>query len=298
MQELDFISIKSARRFSTASPLRYPGGKAALAGFFARLIEELGLDDPTYVEPFAGGVGAGLALLRDDVVQKLVINDYDAAVYCFWNAVVNDNDRFLNAVADVPLTVNEWRYQRDIYRLADERDPFALGFAFFYLNRTNRSGVLNAGVIGGQSQTGNYKIDARFNRDELCSRISHIGLLKDRIEVTDQDGRRVISRYAAQESAFLYIDPPYVEKGSSLYLNSFTHRDHAELAETINEQTAAHWVLTYDISDLIQNLYSAHRVLQYELTYSAHRPGRARELIVASRSLAEIIDQKPLGATG
>jgi DNA adenine methylase len=188
-----------------------------------------------------------------------------------------------------PLTVEEWKRQRDIYRLADERDPVSLGFAFFYLNRTNRSGVLHAGVIGGQKQDGNYKIDARFNRDALAARIQAIATTRDRIEVTAQDGRKVIEQWAGDSSAFLYVDPPYVDMGGSLYLNSFTDRDHVELAQTINARADANWVLTYDPVPLVQNLYRGRYSTEYELNYSAYRPGKAKELLVASDPVAQLL---------
>ncbi len=285
----ELLSIRSARRFATASPLRYPGGKAPLAGFFADLITEMKIEAPVYVEPFAGGVGAGLALLRDDVIDRLVINDIDGAVYCFWRSVVNQTGAFADLVADTPLTLEEWDRQRAIYRAGDERDPLALGFAFFYLNRTNRSGILNAGVIGGKAQNGTYRIDARFNRDDLAARIVSIGANGDRITITDHDGRRVVREHAGNPNAFLYIDPPYVDMGGSLYLNAFTHRDHAELAEDINAAADANWVLTYDAVPLIRDLYAGRFSREYELTYSAYRPGKARELLVASEPVSRAL---------
>ena len=47
----------------TSSPLRYPGGKAAMTSLLSgiRLINQLG--DHAVAEPFAGGAGASLSLL-------------------------------------------------------------------------------------------------------------------------------------------------------------------------------------------------------------------------------------------
>lgn len=286
------LSIRTERRFATSSPLRYPGGKATLTGFFAEIIKELGIKNPRYVEPFAGGAGAALSLLREGLVDDIVINDIDGAVYSFWSSVVSRTEEFLELVESAPLTIDEWRRQREIYKLADESDPLALGFAFFYLNRTNRSGVLNAGVIGGLAQQGKYKIDARFNRVELASRIRAIGELRDQIHVTDRDGGEIVRRYAEDPNAFLYIDPPYVDMGGALYLNAFNHRDHADLAETVLSCETAHWVLTYDNSDFIRKLYGSQFLSEYELVYSAHRPGKATELLVASPSVAEVLHNR------
>lgn len=283
------LAIRAAGRTAAASPLRYPGGKAALAGFFGDLIGRLGIQSATYVEPYAGGAGAGIALLRRDMVQHLVINDIDPAVYCFWVALVGQPGEFAARIMDTPLDVDEWRLQKEIYRTADESDPLALGFAFFYLNRTNRSGILNAGPIGGVNQNGNYKIDARFNRDQLAERVAAIGALASRITVLSLDGMSVAQRYIATPSAFVYIDPPYVDMGGSLYLNAFTYRDHADLADQLDRHPDGNWVVTYDPSDFIRRLYQHHEIREYQLSYSAHRTGKARELLIASRPISRVL---------
>lgn len=279
------MRVTASRRYGTLSPLRYPGGKSALAGLFADLIQALDIQDPVYVEPYAGGAGAGIALLREGLVSRLVINDIDPAVHAFWKAATENNAEFVERVRAVPLDVDEWRRQRETYR-AGTGDVIDLGFAFFYLNRTNRSGVLNAGVIGGNDQSGNYKIDARFNRETLAERLEAIGGLSDRIQVTDLDGRSVIRQYGADPSAFLYIDPPYVQAGSRLYLNSFDGRDHEALAQIVRSVESAHWLMTYDVAPLIRHLYSDFFQCELELNYSARHPGRASELLVASPDVA------------
>lgn len=253
------LRIVGSRRYGTLSPLRYPGGKAALAGFFGDIIGSLGINNARYIEPYAGGAGAGIALLRQGIVQQLVINDIDPAVYAFWKSVVTHNTQFVDMVATTPLTISEWQRQREIYRQRDETDVLRLGFAFFFLNRTNRSGILNAGVIGGQQQTGRYRIDARFNRSTLIERLTAIGTLADRITVADFDGRTIIRQYAHDNQTFMYIDPPYVQAGSHLYLNAFDGRDHMALSTIVNAVDAAHWLVTYDTDPLIERLYRRWR---------------------------------------
>lgn len=285
------LSIRASRRYGTLSPLRYPGGKAALAGLFADIVTDLGLTSPIYVEPYAGGAGAGIALLRQGLVERLVINDFDPAVYAFWRSVTQHNDDLVELVRTAPLTIEEWKRQREVYRGGDVGDTLALGFAFFYLNRTNRSGVLRGGVIGGLAQEGTYKIDARFNRDTLAERLLALGVLADRITVTDLDGRTVIRRYAHNPSVFMYIDPPYVQAGSQLYLNAFDVRDHEALARIIDEVDGAHWLMTYDVAPLIEKLYAHHFRSRYELNYSARHPGFTDELMIASPAVAQALLQ-------
>lgn len=284
------VRVGASRRYGTVSPLRYPGGKAALAGLFADLIAGLGLSSAVYVEPYAGGAGAGIALLRERRVSRLVINDIDPAVYCFWRSVVQQNRDFVEWLAEVPLTLDEWQRQREVYR-SGTTDVFALGRAFFYLNRTNRSGVLNAGVIGGKAQGGRYRIDARFNRATLTGRLTAIGEMAGCIDVTDLDGRSIIQQYGGQTSTFMYIDPPYVQAGSQLYLNAFEGRDHQALARIVQEISTAHWLLTYDLTPFVERLYADHFQARLELNYSARYPGRAQELVVASPRIADLLTQ-------
>jgi len=286
---MTLVDVTSKRRLGLFSPLRYPGGKSKLAGFFADVIAEANLKDVTYVEPFAGGAGAGLALLQSGLVERVVINDLDVAVNSFWRALVEANDEIVERIRITPLTIEEWERQREIYRASDSRAPVELGFAFFYLNRTNRSGVLHAGVIGGKAQAGRYRIDARFNRDELARRVRNIGEVAERITVSLDDGRKCFARWADEPNTFLYIDPPYVQAGGSLYLNAFNERDHAELANAVNAHANANWLMTYDDSSLIRNLYTDRSLFDFELHYSAHRVGRARELLVASDPISGLV---------
>lgn len=286
------LTVTASRRYGTLSPLRYPGGKASLAGFFADLIAAIGIKHARYVEPYAGGAGAGIALLREGLVDQLVINDIDPAVHAFWMSAVHDNRRFVRLVDKVPLTIEEWRRQRSIYQAGDNSDPFKLGFAFFYLNRTNRSGILNAGVIGGQAQKGEYRIDARFNRTTLTERLAAIGALADRITVSDLDGRSVIHTYGDDPVTFIYIDPPYVHAGSQLYLNAFDGRDHQSLASVVTSVPRAHWVVTYDTAPLIERAYKGEFQCQLAINYSARHPGKAEELLIGSPAVAASIKKQ------
>lgn len=285
----DRLYVAATRRYGALSPLRYPGGKAALAGVFEDLIRGMRIKDATYVEPYAGGVGAGIALLRRGTIKELVINDIDPAVHSFWVAVTKHTSELISMVRSAVLNVEEWKKQKDIYKKCDTSDPLGLGFAFFYLNRTNRSGILHAGVIGGKDQLGNYKIDARFNRATLLDRLQEIGKLAGQISVSDLDGRTVISKYSLSRNVFMYIDPPYVRAGSQLYLNAFDRRDHVALADVVNSVDRANWIMTYDVSPLIEALYEKHFQCRLALNYSARHPGAAEELVIASRRTADAL---------
>lgn len=289
------VGIGVTSRRPRISPLRYPGGKSALYSRLRQIIRDMGMAGCTYVEPYAGGVGAGLSLLVTGQVERVVINDLDPAIHAFWATVQAEPEFLIDRVREVRLDVDEWRRQREVYVSADTTDLSKLGFATFYLNRTNRSGVLNGGPIGGLDQTGNYKIDARFNREGLAERLRILALYSDNIVATSRDGVEVITEYAAKSDTFIYADPPYFEKAGSLYLNAFTAENHEALARVLNSVSDSHWLLTYDNAPQVAQLYAARRRREFELHYSAHRVVKATEVAVLSDALPDIGEGWPLG---
>lgn len=267
------------------SPLRYPGGKAKLSNFLIEVLKANGLKEPHYVEPYAGGAGAALRLLFEEYVEAITINDADPRVRCFWWAVTKKNDEFLSMLEDVEVSVEEWRRQREIYEKRNLRRVLELGFATFFLNRTTRSGIIhNGGPIGGFDQTGNYLIDARFNRAQLARRIQRIGFYADRIDVSGDDGllllRKIDLNAENAERTFVYLDPPYYVKGAELYLNRFTHDQHRILAQYLSTPKAFPWIMTYDNVSPIRELYSKFPRFSFNLSYSAYERRAGEELLI------------------
>jgi len=278
------ITAKVQRKF-LFTPLRYPGGKTSLFEYFDAVIKENNLKDVCYIEPYAGGAGAALSLLLLEKVDRIVINDYDKAIYAFWRSILEHTDEFVEMIESTPLSIDVWKKQRSIYSNGSD-DLLELGFATFYLNRTNRSGILTGGPIGGMAQQGKWLLDARFNKHKLIERIKLISLYADRITVLNKDGLDVIRDYSDDLTSFFYIDPPYYDKGQCLYLNSYTHEDHERLANLLNGLSRTKWILSYDNVPQIRKLYEA-RKQQYEfsLHYQAHSSKEGSELIVFSDSL-------------
>lgn len=269
------------------SPLRYPGGKGKLARFMKEIVRSNGLSDGRYVEPYAGGAAVAWELLLTGVVRRVSINDISLPVFSFWHSVLNSTDELCRLIRDCPLTIEEWDRQKDVFRRPRETDCLNLGFSFFFLNRTNRSGILNGGVIGGRDQTGKWKIDARFNKSNLISRIEKIALLKSRIEVTNLDAVKFIENNARRfgEKTLLYIDPPYFEKGRFLYHDAYRADDHATVAEAVKALKGMNWVVSYDDVRPIHDLYENSPWLQYTLNYSARNITRGREVMFFSKNL-------------
>jgi DNA adenine methylase len=265
------------------SPLRYPGGKSKLAPLIYLIMQNTGNDCRTYIEPFVGGAGVALSLLLENRVDKIVINDYDKAIYSFWRAIKENTALLLGLVANAPLTIEEWRRQKEIYTKQNQKYSVELGFAAFYLNRTNRSGVLNGGPIGGVSQDGNYLMDARYNREELINRIERIAKRKKDIYVYNKEVRSFISNVLPrhQQQAFIYFDPPYYKKGHELYKNFFKPDDHEDIANSITQSVRCDWIVTYDDVPQIETLYQQYTMRKMVLRYSvANTSSTGSEIIV------------------
>ncbi|HTB31917.1 MAG TPA: DNA adenine methylase [Bacteroidia bacterium] len=265
------------------TPLRYPGGKQKLAPFIKEILIENNISGH-YVEPYAGGAGVGLELLLSGKIDHLHINDSDFIIYAFWYSVLNKTEELCKLISTASLTIEEWRRRKEIIKQCDRRRILEVGFSAFYLNRCNRSGVLSAGVIGGNDQTGNYKMDARFSRNDLITRIEAISRFKDKISITNFDAEFYIENYIPNlpSNTLIYFDPPYYEKGSLLYLNSYKKEDHARLAKVIQQGVKHKWVLSYDgVSDII-NLYKKRRHFLYDLQYSAAKVYKGKEVFIFS----------------
>lgn len=269
------------------SPLRYPGGKARLAPYLSRLIRAQNPRPRQYAEPFAGGAGAALHLLRNDNVEGIHLNDLNPGIAAFWRASLDYPYHFCRLVETVPLTIDEWHRQADIYANPARYDDFELGFATFYLNRTNRSGILDARPIGGFQQLGRWKIDARFNREALCSRIQAIADLRDRIFVTEYDALDFLNGMQdIAKDVFVYVDPPYLVQGQGLYLHALDTQAHLELARLLASAEFP-WLLTYDDDPRITSLlYDEVRCATFDISHTAHRQHVGTETVIYSANLA------------
>lgn len=270
-----------------ATPLRYPGGKGQLTQVVSRIIDANRLGDGLYVEPFAGGAGVAMGLLLDERINAAYINDIDIAVFSFWQSILTNTEEFCSLIRTTPLTVEEWERQREVYDASSSSDSLELGFATFYLNRTNRSGILNGGVIGGKRQTGTWTIDARFNRDELALRVRRIARYRSRLHVFNLDAIEFLRTISTSlpEPTLLYLDPPYYEKGQHLYTNFYQHSDHEMIAAALRE-TDRRWIVSYDDHPALRAMYAGFRCREYKLEYSARDRRKGAEIMFFSDRLA------------
>ena len=266
------------------TPLRYPGGKAKFAPKIKSIIENNDLHGH-YVEPYAGGAGVALDLLFNGVCTDIHINDLDLAIYHFWKSITEETEDFIRLVSKTDVTIEEWHKQKEILK-QDDISPIERGFAAFFLNRTNRSGILKGGVIGGLQQLGNYKLDCRFNKEALIKRIQKIGSLNNKIHVYNQDTEKWLLEIdnLIPSNSLIYLDPPYYEKGQGLYRNFYNHQDHKSIKEKLIKVKTP-WVVSYDNNQNIRDIYQQYRQEEYILNYSASKKMKATEVIIYSDSI-------------
>jgi DNA adenine methylase len=253
------------------TPLRYPGGKGRLGPWIAEIMRYNRISGGWYIEPYAGGAGAALFLLTQGYVDHIVINDADPIVHAFWKAATERNAELLAMIQKTPVTMDTWHRQREIVAAPGKHNVVEVAFATFFLNRTNRSGILTAGVIGGKAQTGNYKLDARYNVADLMNRIKTIGAYRCRMTVLGIDALDLLTDVAPgfPQECLVYLDPPYYVKGSLLYRNHYVHDDHAAIAERVADASYP-LIVTYDDCPEVRQLYSTFDATNFELHYSTH----------------------------
>lgn len=269
------------------TPLRYPGGKQKLTPFVLEIIKANGLEGGHYAEPYAGGAGVAMELLVDGHVSHVHLNDSSYHIYCFWQSCLNYSNEFCAKISRSLLNIEEWKEHREILRHPERYSILEVGFATFYLNRTNRSGVLGGGVIGGLQQQGPWKIDARFPRNELINRIELIESLRGSVTVTNLDAERFFSHSVEKfpSKTLIYCDPPYFEKADRLYLNHYRPDDHKRISETIQNLKNVKWMVSYDGVDEILSYYKLRRKFLYELQYNAARAYKGNEVFIFSDDL-------------
>ena len=255
------------------SPLRYPGGKNRLAPFVAKVCLENNLQE-CYIEPYSGGASVALTLLIEDIVENIVINDKDRSIYAFWYSILHHTNELCQRIMDCNVSTDEWYRQRTIQLNKKNANLIDLGFSTFFLNRTNRSGIINGGVIGGLAQNGKYLIDCRFNKENLINRILLIASKRRHIKLYTKDALRLLdilyNRHLISDKSLLYFDPPYYIKGPSLYMNHYTLNDHRIVRDAISSIRKGKWIVSYDSVEEIKSLYSDFRSIEYTLNHSAY----------------------------
>ena len=280
-------------RFNT--PLRYPGGKGKLTPYLKLVFEHNDLVGGSYVEPYAGGAGVALNLLADGYASCIHLNDLNSSVFAFWYSVINHSEELCSKIFDVKVTIDEWYKQKAILNDPSNHSLIDVGFSTFFLNRTNRSGILLGGVIGGKKQDGDWKLDARFNKNSLIDRIEKIAILRDRISLYNLDAAKLIKAVlpTLPKKTLVYLDPPYYVKGQGLYQNHYKHDDHLAIADLVQKEIKQHWIVSYDHTSEIDQMYKQRAKIAYGINYSAQSRYKGAEVMFFSESLILPDEQNP-----
>jgi DNA adenine methylase len=266
------------------TPLRYPGGKQRIWPFLDEILSKNNLIGGHYAEPYAGGAGMAIELLLRNRVSRIHLNDSCIAVHAFWHSILNETERFCRKISRASLTIAEWKRQREVFNSRHTADRFDLGFAMFYLNRCNRSGIVTGGVIGGLDQTGNWKMDARFPRNQLITRIEAIAAKRSAIKIRKWDAERFLLEYVPRlpVRTLVYCDPPYFHKAERLYPNHYKASDHTQIAKVIQSKVKRPWIVSYDLCEDVLSHYSKRRLFSYMLQYNAARAYKGAEIFIFS----------------
>ena len=277
------VDVSKLPTMRSVSPFRYPGGKAFLYRYLAQALEGLPSDARSYAEPFCGGAGAAVILLKLDLVDDIHLNDADPKVFAAWRSILNETERFAEKIMRTSVDMSTWYDARSVVDRGSG-DLFELGFATFFLNRTSRSGIVfGAGPIGGYDQTGAWKVDARFNREALAERVLWLGRMRERIHLTKEDGLTFLGRSLGRldvAKTLFFVDPPYVTAGGRLYLNAMDRSKHVAFSDVLQSGFFRHWILTYDDHPLIRQLYCDLEIQDLAVTYSLQRKRTEQEVLI------------------
>lgn len=272
-------------RFST--PLRYPGGKGKLTDFLKLVFAQNNLIKGHYVEAYAGGSGIAINLLLHEYVSCIHLNDLNQFVYTFWRVLLDDPDGLSKLINDTDVTMNEWHKQKAIFTDPTNHTPLEIAFATFFLNRTNRSGIIWGGVIGGKNQSGEWKLDARYNKPDLINRIEKISLHSSNICLYNLDAKQLITEIlpTLPKETLVYLDPPYYVKGKGLYQNHYLHDDHVEIAKLVTNNIKQPWIVSYDHAPEIVSMYKGCPTIEYGINYSAQDRYKGAEVMFFSNDI-------------
>lgn len=270
------------KKINNYSPLRYPGGKNKIYDYVRHIVSENG--STTYIEPYCGGAAVALKLLINRDVDRIILNDFDRSIYALWYSILYHPEELVLLVQNAKFSVAEWNRQREIQKNKFKVDLLSLGFSTLYLNRTNRSGIINAGLIGGKNQNGVYTMDCRFNKQVIIEKIKVINSKKSKIKLYNKDALVFIKENISKtQNAFIFFDPPYFIKGKKLYTNFYEPIDHIELERSIQKYLSKKkWIVTYDVTPEIKKIYNEYEHYEYYLNYSVANSRKGKEYIFFS----------------
>ncbi len=270
----------------TVTPLRYPSGKTWLLDYVKEFIKFHKLEPKAIVEPYAGSASVSIGLLQGGLVNEAYISEKDPLIVAFWNAVLYQNEELVEFIKSLEVSLETW-YSLKKYLHFDSDHKYntvELAGAFLFFNRTNFSGIIKGGPLGGKQQQSSYKFDCRFNREKIIEKIQGLHDLKGRLHVAEVDGIKFMQRMTSgtNENLLFYVDPPYYGAGRELYRYYFIDEDHQKLSAFL-KRLEHPWLLSYDDADFIRNLYTDSKTFPVYTDYQSGNLRRnVRELLISN----------------
>lgn len=276
--------MKLHNRFNDLKgPLRYPGSKAAFAPIFFEILRQMNVAFSEIIEPYSGSAAISLYALNTDICERAVLIERDPLVFSFWHSVFNRPEELVEHIRTATISLDTWHILEPLRELSspDMGRLVELGFAGLFFNRVNYSGIIGAKPIGGLSQSSAYKIDCRFNKNDLIKKILFLSRLSSRVEVLFGDALSWVRAHNYSDDRVYYIDPPYFDQGKKLYRHHYSVADHFELfelLETLNDT----WFLSYDKHHVIEKLYENFNFVSMDFRYSSRMPKLGSELLITN----------------
>ncbi len=253
------------------SPLRYPGSKSKVL----KRLKPYFVEHKEYREPFAGSGAIFFGKPKADINW---LNDKDENVANLLMSIRDNPEQLCEMIMEHHPSVSLWKHLKQY----TPQNYIESAFRFLFLNRTNYSGIIKANPIGGIGQNSQYKIDCRWNPEELCRRIHSCSRKLQETNITSTDYSEIIQ--ADGNDVLMIIDPPYYVKGKDLYSVFMSPQEHKNLSEMLRYSNHK-FLLTIDDCEEVRKLYSWANFINQEQWYysiSSIANNRGKELFISN----------------
>jgi DNA adenine methylase len=268
------------------SPLRYPGGKSRAVQFLSSHIPPF----KEFRDVFFGGGSLSFHLLQNHQGKTFTASDLNFDLYTFWSQLSIDPDTLIHGIQHVYDRYREKDGKKLFEQVCARRNkklsPLQRAIDFYVLNRISFSGVVDSGGYSAAAFAG------RFTQSAV-DRLFQVAPLINQIELRHEDYASLL--LSPGREVVIFLDPPYYSATrSKLYGRKgrlHTGFDHQLLFENL-KKCRHKWLITYDNSDLIRDLYKDYDQLNWQLQYGMTNKVATsqNELLIANYDLRAVCE--------